>query len=93
MNDIANLMRDAATYIEDLGREADYHENGTPFVIAKSLRAAAESLGDPVAWLCTTDGACDAVVTDHARETYARCGRTIHPLYLAPHPAGDSHHE
>jgi regulator of replication initiation timing len=42
---------------------------------------------EPVAWLCETDGNVDAVVTEHAKETYAKCGRKITPLYTAPQPA------
>lgn len=37
----------------------------------------------PKAWLCeSSDGVnCDAVVSEHARDVYARLGRTITPLY------------
>jgi regulator of replication initiation timing len=49
--------------------------------------AALREGGEPVAWLCETDGNVDAVVTEHAKETYAKCGRKITPLYTAPPPA------
>lgn len=50
MSDIASLLLNTAEYLEKLGDEWDYNENGMPFVVAKSLRDAADSMGEPVAW-------------------------------------------
>jgi hypothetical protein len=52
------------------------------------LIKAPESLGEPVAWLCTTGCGTltDAVVTESGKGIYEQCGRTIKPLYLAPQP-------
>jgi hypothetical protein len=55
-----------------------------------ALRASMEGKvlcdAEPVAWLCdANDGQNkDAVVTLHGRDTYARHGRTITPLYASP---------
>ena len=47
--------------------------------------------GRAVAWLCvSSDGSLsDAVVTEHARDTYARMGRTITPLGPITTPAAE----
>lgn len=40
---------------------------------------------EPVAWLCKSkDGQVDAATTTHQKDTYARVGREILPVYLHP---------
>jgi len=53
--------------------------------LAELERAAAE----PVAWMCKSDAQdlADATCSTHVRDTYARMGRHITPLYTTPPPA------
>ena len=53
--------------------------------LAELEKAAAE----PVAWMCKSDAQdlADATCSTHVRDTYARMGRHITPLYTTPPPA------
>lgn len=72
MSDIASLLREAATYVGPCGDTE----------LVEKLLAAAESLGEPVAWRAVGPS-YTVVVTDPARATDSRW----EPLYLAPQPA------
>lgn len=72
MSDIASLLREAATYVGPCGDTE----------LVEKLLAAAESLGEPVAWRAVGPS-YTVVVTDPERATDSRW----EPLYLAPQPA------
>lgn len=54
--------------------------------VLDAARRVAEGAGEPVAWLCVaeSEGARNATASPRERDSYAKFGRTIAPLYTAP---------